>query len=483
MTMLVYYDRAVPETEARHLLGLTRYGDLFQTRDRLWTHVERMARQAGMEEFRHVTSGDDLARLKVELEARPSMRVVHLGSGLAPTNVERFTDVLRRLRISTEACRATWQGAPAPLLACGPADYLGFLRTIEQPSLAEEAAPDARSVLSIELDGAVTSLDDPAAFLDFLSGSLNSRHFNAMRREKREVVKASSKVDKIRSEHDFYHLLPARLQRWFVMPYDLAVDGASASYRMERLLVPDMGKQWIHGGLTVSDFSAFLEDVGLFLRERPTRECGTAVARAHFDALYRGKLLERLEQLRQQPLFGRLDAFVRNGTSYAGIDAIVESYIRALDRLGTSRRPVEAIGHGDLCFSNMLYDKRIRFLKLIDPKGALSADALYTDPYYDLAKLSHSVLGGYDFIVNGLYELHVDEEVELSLVLLSHDLNPYRVRFVGWLEEQGWDPVRVRLYEASLFLSMLPYHVDRPRNLLAFLLTAANILSEVERQQ
>lgn len=482
MTLFVYYDRAVPETEARHLLGLTRYGDLLQQGDRLWTHVERLARRAGIEEFRHVTGADHLAKLKDELENRSPVRVIHLSSMLAPIDTQGFADLLRRFRVSNEACRGTWQGTQAPLLACGMADYLAFLRRLEHPAPNEEGEGREHHFLRVDLDATVVSLDDPAAFLDFLSGSLNSRHFNAMRREKREVIKASNKIEKIRSEHDFYHLLPPRYQRWFVLPYDLTVDAGSASYRMERLLVPDMGKQWIHGGLTIANFDAFLDDVGQFIRERPTRPCGAPAAQAHFNELYQAKLAARLDQLRQQPLFGRLDAFVRNGTSHGGIDAIVKSYFTLLDRLAQPATRIEAIGHGDLCFSNILYDKRVRLLKLIDPKGASSADELYTDPYYDLAKLSHSVLGGYDFIVNGLYEIQIGEGIELSLTQLSHDLLPYRTRFVAWLEEQGWEPSRVRLYEASLFLSMLPYHVDRPRNLLAFLLTAGNILKELESQ-
>jgi len=481
MSILVYDDRSVPDSEARYFLGLARYGDLLQARDRLWAHVERIARAAGVDEFRHITDDAGFGRLRAELEANPWTRIVHLGSVLAPTGGPDFADAVKRLRVSTEPCRATLRGAPTPFYACSAGAYPALSTGRDSPE--EGSEHEEPPAVLLELDGAATRLDDPTSFLDFLSGSLNSRHFNAMRREKREVVKGSTKVDKVRSEHDFYYLLPPRMQRWFVMPYEFAEQGASASYRMERLLVPDMGKQWIHGGLTVAQFDAFLEDVGMFLRDRAVRDCTPDTAAGHFEELYRGKLMARLGQLREQPVFANLDGFIRNGTAFAGLEAVVETYLRLLDRVGRHGRAQEAIGHGDLCFSNMLYDKRIRFLKLIDPKGALSEADLYTDPYYDLAKLSHSVLGAYDFIVNDLYELQIDEDVRLSLVILSHDLNPYRTRFVAWLEAQGWDPLRVRLYEASLFLSMLPYHVDRPRNLLAFVLTAVNILTEVERQQ
>ena len=45
------------------------------------------------------------------------------------------------------------------------------------------------------------------------------------------------------------------------------------------------------------------------------------------------------------------------------------------------------IGHGDPCFANTLYNKSTKTLKFIDPKGALTEDELWTNPYYDVAKL------------------------------------------------------------------------------------------------
>jgi hypothetical protein len=44
------------------------------------------------------------------------------------------------------------------------------------------------------------------------------------------------------------------------------------------------------------------------------------------------------------------------------------------------------------------------------------------------------------------------------------------------LKEHGYDERLVRLYEAGLFLSMLPLHAGAPRKLLGFVLTALNIM-------
>ena len=88
------------------------------------------------------------------------------------------------------------------------------------------------------------------------------------------------------------------------------------------------------------------------------------------------------------------------GTKYDGIEAVVAHYEKLYTKIATDAANARnfttlAVGHGDLCFSNILYSREANLLKLIDPKGALAEEDLYTDPYYDLAKLSHSRIPNY----------------------------------------------------------------------------------------
>ncbi len=131
------------------------------------------------------------------------------------------------------------------------------------------------------------------------------------------------------------------------------------------------------------------------------------------------------------------------------------------------------IGHGDPCFSNILYSKTNQFLKLVDPRGASSEDDLYTDPYYDVAKLSHSVLGNYDFINHGKFDIEIGETLGLRLQLEepAAALDGADCSSTGSTSPASI-PTLTRLCEASLFISMLPLHIDRPRNVLAFAINA-----------
>ena len=48
------------------------------------------------------------------------------------------------------------------------------------------------------------------------------------------------------------------------------------------------------------------------------------------------------------------------------------------------------------------------------------------------------------------------------------------------MEKSGFSYIAVRVYEVSLFLSMLPLHMDNPQKVFGFILNAINILEEIE---
>ncbi|HVE51915.1 MAG TPA: hypothetical protein VNB23_00885, partial [Ramlibacter sp.] len=159
----------------------------------------------------------------------------------------------------------------------------------------------------------------------------------------------------------------------------------------------------------------------------------------------------------------------------------LERYVRLYERHEKAFASGQlVVGHGDLCFSNILYEQQHYVLKLVDPKGATREADLWTHPLYDLCKISQSVLGDYDFINNGLYSVTFSDRN--ALVLQTGDGHPAELKqlFEERLKARGHDLRTVRLGEASLFLSMLPLHMDHPNKVVAFALRAAQILDQVE---
>ena len=88
--------------------------------------------------------------------------------------------------------------------------------------------------------------------------------------------------------------------------------------------------------------------------------------------------------------------------------------------------------------------------------------------------------GDYDFINNGLYTLGFSDNNELVLSFRHTNHGSLKSIFVNQVKLLGYDVRIIRLGEASLFLSMLPLHIDHPNKVLAFMLNASQILNEVE---
>ncbi|AKX51394.1 hypothetical protein AKN92_07760 [Thiopseudomonas alkaliphila] len=121
--------------------------------------------------------------------------------------------------------------------------------------------------------------------------------------------------------------------------------------------------------------------------------------------------------------------------------------------------------HGDLCFTNILYDVRSRQIKLIDPRGEFGVPGIYGDPRYDKAKMMHSYSGHYDFIVSDRfkYTIYNDQRIYAELPLTNyHKQVKYVMDNILFDGSTSEDKKSIEAIEALLFLSMLPLHADKP---------------------
>ena len=135
-----------------------------------------------------------------------------------------------------------------------------------------------------------------------------------------------------------------------------------------------------------------------------------------------------------------------------------------------NRSPVGQI-HGDLCLSNILYCSASSSFFLIDPRGDI-----LTPHVYDFAKISHSILGGYDFILSGNFSLLLQEE-GIKLHMPSPPLG-LKNDFLDFIQSSSIISINeVRLLEAFLFATMIPFHFENGLRCLAFVIRAKDILT------
>lgn len=475
--IVVYDDSFMPNKEIRTITGDKTYGETIFKRVTLKNRMkEEVAKNKAVLEMLELDDAKKIEKLKTDLISETvepeNTSVLYLYSNFGLANTKEFQNLLTKACYINDMFVAAVEEKTAAVLLPDVKTAVANLEMLQERKVtAEQIDTDAFMDLSVL-----------GNFLTFITGGFDARFFNALAGDEYTVTKKSTKIEKIKSEYNFYYLLPENMKMWFVMPYDYKEDATSASYTMERFHMTDIAIRFVHGAVGCEELSEILDKLFYFVQIRKSKAVDADKAKAVADELYMTKLLNRMDDLKKLPEYAQFDSLIAMGTDYESIDAIVAHYKELYSKV-TKAFPEKdkklVIGHGDLCFSNILYSREANLLKLIDPKGALEEEDLYTDPYYDLAKLSHSICGCYDFFNSGLYQIAMDRDMKIKLTI-DTDPQPYVDIFKKYLEDKGYSYTKVRLYEASLFLSMLPYHMDQPGKVFGFLLNAIRILEEVE---
>lgn len=356
--------------------------------------------------------------------------------------------------------------------------YILFCKNVISGQKPWDAAKNIKDFFEIE---GMVDIGITGNFIQCITGNFDSRYFNSLKESEYTLVKTSGNKKKIKSEYTFYHLLPEDMKFWFIMPFDYKEDTDSASYTMERLHMADLAIKWVHGSMDEDEFEELMDKYFFFFKSRHSRKCPEEEYRYISKSLYEDKVQQRIEELKNLEEYKKIEKFLDVSEQYS-IDYLCSKYFSLKREIETrADYPLESvIGHGDPCFSNALYNKSTKTLKFIDPKGALTEAELWTNPYYDVAKLSHSVCGGYDFFNNALFDIRINHKLSFDLEI-PFDNSDYVEIFRKKALQNGFDYLTVRVYEASLFLSMLPLHIDNPYKVMGFILNVDRILKEIEK--
>jgi hypothetical protein len=320
-------------------------------------------------------------------------------------------------------------------------------------------------------------------FLSFTSGSTATRHFNQVQIDDYYYTKSSTDKHKMFAEYSFYGLVPESMRPWLIQPFDYQEQGDRASYKMLRYYLADSALQWVHGAFNAKTFASFVDRLLFFIAERPRKVCNKEQSATAARELFVDKVEARVQQFLALKEGQRVNALAASATPDLDLNRQLKRYLRLYARHEKGFVfDHMSVGHGDPCFSNILYDQQRYLLKLIDPKGAVNQAGIWTHPLYDLCKVSHSALGDYDFINNGMYSVGFSDHNHLVLRLEHTNHATLKPIFQHRIKTMGHDERIMRLGEASLFLSMLPLHVDYPNKAIAFMLKAKKILDEVDNE-
>lgn len=482
MKVIVVYDDTGRKSEViADIIGGNGFADVVVKKRRLEEYMkESLEKVYGEVSWNRVHSFFEYAELlkKLEYFSADSAKVIHCFSNYIVADEEKASLSFKKLEYIDEPYGAIETGKSVAAFFPDVKSYLGFLKNVSSGNKAWDLARNIPETFEIE---GLVDIGSTQNFIQCVTGNFDSRYFNSLKGNEYTVVKTSDKKEKIKAEYEFYKLLPEDMKHWFVMPFDYKEDEKTASYSMERLHMTDLSIKWVHGSMGEDEFSKLCDKFFYFFKCRHARACEPKEYEDKANALYVDKVLERIEALKAHPAYEKIDALTKVSEDLKP-EALLDQYFELKKKIESKVRfkAELVIGHGDPCFANTLYNKSTQTLKFIDPKGALTEEEMWTNPYYDVAKLSHSVCGGYDFFNNGLFDIKVSEDFSLELEIPFDNLK-YKEIFKKKLEENGFDYDTVRIYEVSLFLSMLPLHMDNPHKVLGFMLNAKNILKELKK--
>ena len=183
-------------------------------------------------------------------------------------------------------------------------------------------------------------------------------------------------------------------------------------------------------------------------------------------AMYEEKLKDRVRKVATDDFFKPLmtgDVEI-NGQKYISLWELAE-IVGRYARLEAMTEPMEQVAliHGDIHLGNMLVSNGGKSVKLIDPRGRFGESKRYGDPRYDLAKLMHSVEGGYDLIIEDDFKIEYDWTKRKIKYRFRRDLTRQNAALafsVVYGKEIVKDWKLLKLIEAGLFLSMIPLHTE-----------------------
>lgn len=316
---------------------------------------------------------------------------------------------------------------------------------------------------------------------------LRPRFFNAVQIDPvlHTLTKRSTKLAKLQDEVAWYKALPAALQvlapRLLDSGTDQLPDGQPVGwYTIEYYGYPTLADLFVWGELELDVWLSILRRV-LEVHARLAAVTGPLAPRDHWSMLF-DKTHERLHELRRlHPEWHHLlqaPNLQLNGRTLHNVAELAPLLTEALRALVQTARP--GFVHGDLCFSNILFDVPGQIVRLIDPRGSFGAQGPWGDPRYDLAKLRHSVCGGYDLLMADFFAVQEPEPGVFALQVWRPEVSQRLAgQFDELLRDAGHQPREVQLLESLLFLSMPPLHEGHADRQRAMYLYGLQLLNDV----
>lgn len=305
------------------------------------------------------------------------------------------------------------------------------------------------------------------------------RSFNELKISNTHVYKSGTPHHKIVAEGAWFDSLPVRLKGFVPQLMEQGQKDDKPYYVIEFLYLAPLNELFVNGNNPLFFWKKIFKHLKSWLyacSEHFPQEQLSYVHAGRQELIVR-KTVNRLTSFCDTMNFEMDSKVVINGKSMPSINDVMNRCAE----LALSKRVLPGILHGDLCFSNILYDSRADMVKLIDPRAIDFNDqfTIFGDVAYDIAKINHSIIGLYDYIIAGAFSIHKNGELDFTFEIFKDErINNLQL---SYLQETLLPDITAQDYmplTVLLFLSMLPLHSDNNERQLALFANAFRLYDE-----
>lgn len=320
-----------------------------------------------------------------------------------------------------------------------------------------------------------------------ISEMTTERAFNTLKiigkNKPQMICKASADTNKMEAEESWFKNIPSLLQVYTPKIFDkdnklIQNNENGGRYYMEYFYLPSLANLFVFGKNPIFVWQDIICACKDFINEeyRQSESYDDAMKQSNIvqqnDKMYYYKTTKRLKDTNID-----LDTkWTINGIETPSINEILTELDGAIHK---NDKKYCSIVHGDFCFSNILYDFKSQTIKVLDPRGRDTEGnlSIFGDIRYEVAKLAHSIIGMYDFIIAGRYYYNENSATDLEL---SFEHNDDLENLQKWFIQQKFATFNFSELDAyiimiHLFLSMMPLHSDRPDRQKAFFANALRL--------
>ncbi len=309
---------------------------------------------------------------------------------------------------------------------------------------------------------------------------ITPRFFNqiAIDRKRGIVTKTSEDVETLSHEITWYQRLPSELAHVAPRLFSASLF-PRPSYSIEYFPYETLHELFVFGNLLFSDWYTIIDLILSLTDEMHAikRHLHAGEMKKAQKAMYIEKTINRVEQFEKKTSLNLNEEIWVNDICCPPVMDLL-SQVNA-EILHSADESLASVIHGDLCFSNILYNHPTKTIRLIDPRGLFGhLSGVWGDPYYDYAKLSHSVNSFYDVIIADMFTIS-QRENEITLdVIVNDNQRMIGDLFLSLLSHRYINIKHVRIIESLLFLSMTPLHADYPKRQTAMFAVGINLLNQ-----